>query len=158
MSFYDLLNVSKDASFQQIKSSYKKIMLKVHPDKQNGRLIDNESATNLTYISNLQTAYKTLTDPKLRKEYDLSANQIVDSSRLHNLDGLDIYSLDDFTNAESDDGVEWIKNCPRCHFVNGLVLTEVDLENGNQHDDGEFSVVVQCVACSLCVHVAYQIA
>ncbi|CAM0957657.1 unnamed protein product [Alopecurus aequalis] len=63
-SFYDVLQVPKGASEDQIKRSYRKLALKYHPDKNP----DNEEATKkFTEINN---AYEVLTDSEKRKIYD----------------------------------------------------------------------------------------
>lgn len=62
--YYAILNVSRDATQEEIKIAYKKEMLKYHPDL-------NSESTNSTEITKLlNEAYNVLKDPEKRKEYD----------------------------------------------------------------------------------------
>lgn len=60
MSYYDILNVSKDASQEEIKQSYKKLILKHHPDK----------GGNQETFHKIQEAYETLGNSEKRMIYD----------------------------------------------------------------------------------------
>lgn len=61
-NLYDILNVNKNASPNDIKSAYKKLALKYHPDK-------NSDDTTNKFIQ-IKTAYEILKDPHKRKQYD----------------------------------------------------------------------------------------
>lgn len=62
--YYAILNVSRNATQEEIKIAYKKEMLKYHPDL-------NSESTNSTEITKLlNEAYNVLKDPEKRKEYD----------------------------------------------------------------------------------------
>ena len=63
-SLYALLNVEQSASPEDIKKSYRKLALKLHPDKNPD---DPDAASN---FQKLQAAYEILSDPKKRKRYD----------------------------------------------------------------------------------------
>ena len=62
--YYKALNVSKIASADEIKKSYRKLARKYHPDANKG---DPKAEERFKEISE---AYNTLSDPKRRKEYD----------------------------------------------------------------------------------------
>src|SRR5215831_19079409 len=62
--YYKALNVSKTASADEIKKSYRKLARKYHPDANKG---DPKAEERFKEISE---AYNTLSDPKRRKEYD----------------------------------------------------------------------------------------
>jgi DnaJ-class molecular chaperone len=64
-NYYEILEVSRNASPEEIKKSYKKLALKYHPDKNK----DNEEATNK--FKEIAEAYDTLGDEQKRKTYDL---------------------------------------------------------------------------------------
>ncbi len=62
--YYTVLGVKKDASEAEIKSVYRKLALKYHPDKNPG----DKNAEEM--FKKISEAYYTLGDPKRRKEYD----------------------------------------------------------------------------------------
>ncbi len=61
--YYDVLGVSKTATAQEIKSAYRKLALKYHPDK-------NKAADAETKFKEINEAYEVLSDEKKRKTYD----------------------------------------------------------------------------------------
>lgn len=62
--YYKILDVSRDASTEEIKKAYRKLAMKYHPDKNQG---DKHAEEMFKKASN---AYEVLRDPKKRKRYD----------------------------------------------------------------------------------------
>ena len=62
---YDILGVSKDATLKEIKSAYKELSKKYHPDKEGG---DQEK------FKEINNAYRILSDEAMRNDYDLTGN------------------------------------------------------------------------------------
>jgi len=62
--FYDVLKISKNASFKEIKKSYRKLVLQYHPDKHNNSEFYNDK------IKEINAAYECLSDSIKRKNYD----------------------------------------------------------------------------------------
>lgn len=67
--YYDILGVSRDASEDDIKKAYKKIMLKYHPDRM-GNKSDKEKKEAEEIVKSANEAYETLSDPQKKQEYD----------------------------------------------------------------------------------------
>lgn len=67
--YYDILGVSRDASQDDIKKAYKKIMLKYHPDRM-GNKSDKEKKEAEEIVKSANEAYETLSDPQKKQEYD----------------------------------------------------------------------------------------
>ncbi len=64
MNYYKFLDVSSNASAAEIKSAYRRLARKKHPDLNEG----DESATR--DFARIARAYRTLSDPHSRAEYD----------------------------------------------------------------------------------------
>lgn len=75
--YYAILRVSKDANFQEIKKSYRKLAKKYHPDRNKS---DNAEET----IKKINEAFETLSDRKKRKQYDLESSNIFDLEESNN--------------------------------------------------------------------------
>src|SRR3990172_2722853 len=65
---YDTLGVSKNASFDEIKFQFRRLALKLHPDKSNSKY----AVENFKEISE---AYEILSDPIKREAYDKKVGQ-----------------------------------------------------------------------------------
>ncbi|KAK0711595.1 Sec63 Brl domain-containing protein [Lasiosphaeris hirsuta] len=67
---YDILKISETATEKQIKSHYKKLSLKFHPDKAKPDLSKNETIDDLNarYVE-ISKAYQALTDEEVRNNY-----------------------------------------------------------------------------------------
>jgi len=64
-SYYEILEVPKDADAKAIKSAYRKMALKWHPDKHTS---DKEEAEQR--FREVAEAYEVLSDPERRRQYD----------------------------------------------------------------------------------------
>ena len=66
--YYKILEVSKNASSEEIKKSYRRLALKYHPDKNLGNKIAEEK------FKEIANAYEVLSDFEERKRYDKTIN------------------------------------------------------------------------------------
>ncbi|MGA7874892.1 MAG: J domain-containing protein [Desulfoferrobacter sp.] len=68
MNYYEVLGVAKDASLQQIKSAYRKLVLRYHPDRNSQskeqKLLGEEK------FKQIAEAYETLGNELKRRQYD----------------------------------------------------------------------------------------
>jgi molecular chaperone DnaJ len=62
--YYEVLGISRDASDQEIKSSYRRMAVKYHPDKNSGDKSAEEK------FKEAAEAYSVLSDPEKRARYD----------------------------------------------------------------------------------------
>jgi molecular chaperone DnaJ len=63
-NYYDILGVSKDASYDDIRAAYRKAAKQYHPDLNNG---DKKSEEKFKQVAE---AYECLSDPEKRQQYD----------------------------------------------------------------------------------------
>jgi len=62
--YYSILGVNKDATAEQIKKAFRKLAVKYHPDKNQGKKEAEEK------FKQINEAYEVLSDPEKRKKYD----------------------------------------------------------------------------------------
>lgn len=67
MNYYEILEISPNASQEVISHAYRALAKKHHPDKYTDN-IDKENAENV--MKKINEAYETLNDKEKRKEYD----------------------------------------------------------------------------------------
>jgi DnaJ-class molecular chaperone len=63
-SYYDILQINQEASYDEIKKSFRILALKYHPDK-------NKSIGSKEKFLKIVEAYEVLSDASSRKKYDL---------------------------------------------------------------------------------------
>ncbi|WKX98996.1 hypothetical protein Q1695_014118 [Nippostrongylus brasiliensis] len=81
--YYELLGVVKNSSEAEIKSAYRKLALKYHPDRNPGDIHAQEQ------FKKISIAYSVLSDPNKRRQYDVSGPS---SSQL-DFEGFDVSEL-----------------------------------------------------------------
>lgn len=72
--YYEILSVGKNSGYDEIKSAYRKLAIKYHPDKHQG---DKQAEEKFKEISE---AYEVLSDPQKRSTYDQFGHEGLKSS------------------------------------------------------------------------------
>jgi len=67
-NYYDILGVSKSASHDEIKQSFRNLALKYHPDKNK-----NSDQSKQKFMQVVE-AYEVLSDQQARKNYDITTS------------------------------------------------------------------------------------
>ncbi|KAJ5406441.1 heme peroxidase [Penicillium sp. CMV-2018d] len=170
-------------SKQQIKIAYHKALLKHHPDKAGAVAretglsgstnptptstpnplfanSDGNSSRQLYTIDQITTAYKTLSDPALRAEYNRSLRldrlKVAEREKTGDVfhTGLEIVDLEDLAceEAEGADGDCWYRGC-RCGDERGFLVNEEDLEREAEHGE----IIIGCRGCSLWLKILFAV-
>lgn len=74
--YYKVLEVEYDATVEKIRLNYRRLALKWHPDKHNGESSVTEK------FQEINEAYKVLSDPAKRLDYDITGNYEIEKYTL----------------------------------------------------------------------------
>lgn len=85
--FYQLLDVSEDASLDEIKKAYRKLAIKFHPDKNPNNKEEAEEK-----FKEITRAYEVLSDPDKREKYDRYGDEMDDIPDHMGMDINDLFS------------------------------------------------------------------
>jgi curved DNA-binding protein CbpA len=102
--YYAILGIPEDASFQEIRKSYRKLAKKYHPDR-------NKSSHAEETIKKINEAFEILSDKRKRKQHDLESSNIFDlkdsnnEEKEQNLSNLKQTNSHKFANTESKNNV-----------------------------------------------------
>ncbi|MBA0738244.1 hypothetical protein Gogos_011636 [Gossypium gossypioides] len=147
---YDVLFVKEDASYEEIRASYRTAILNSHPDKLNS---DHETGERFLRV---QKAWEILSDPKSRTAYDSELRDL----RQDVVASEDI-SLDDMIIEDAGEVMELYYQC-QCgdnFSVDSLELNQMGytlMRDGTgifvrTPDALPASIVLPCGSCSLLV-------
>lgn len=160
LSHYEVLGLPSPngtdckVSLLDIKSAYRRAILRHHPDKSGSILGTAANAACSKYsVDQLLLAYKTLIDPASRFQYDqsLKAASVGTTYVEISYPGLESVDLDDLEFDEAQ--ATWYRGC-RCGNERGFVISERELE-----EDAEIGeVVTGCRGCSLWLRVTFAVA
>mmetsp|Transcript_42501 Transcript_42501/g.48839 ORF Transcript_42501/g.48839 Transcript_42501/m.48839 type:complete len:142 (+) Transcript_42501:36-461(+) len=109
--YYKLMGLSIDSTAEEIKSRYRVLMLRLHPDKNNSQMAEDKEL-----FFKIQRGYPILSNIETRKNYD---NQLL-ASDPHAHDKIDI----DHQAFDDDDDVEI--ECEQCRSNFSIFKTELD--------------------------------
>ncbi len=157
-TYYEVLGLPEarrddaNLSAQTIRNAYRRALLRNHPDKSTNPSL-HEARFSIDQISG---AFSTLSDRKLRAEYDRELKQKAGQyesgvkGREVFRTGIETADLDDLEIDEAQS--TWYRRC-RCGDERGFLIREADLEEAAE--DGELSV--GCRGCSLWLKVIFGV-
>jgi len=90
MTYYEILEISREAPLEEIRTAYRRLALKYHPDKNPGNKVAEDR------FKQISEAYQVLADPEKRQLYDLYGDA--------GLAGLDISGFNGFEDIFSSFG------------------------------------------------------
>jgi curved DNA-binding protein CbpA len=130
MNLYEILSVSRLSSLDEIKQSYKKLLLAVHPDKA----ITGGGNSEFLLV---QHAFSVLRDPVMRKHYDeeLARRKLL---KVHVSEVVDASSM-----VFCEEDASLTRSC-RCGGEHKMSSDDV-VESG--------SIVIECSGCSIKIEV-----
>jgi len=91
--YYEVLEISKTASVDEIKKAYRKAALKYHPDKNPG---DKEAEVKFKEAAE---AYEVLSDQEKRARYDQYGHEGLRGTTMHDYSNMDVQSIEDLFSA-----------------------------------------------------------
>ncbi|XP_057249484.1 uncharacterized protein LOC104888205 isoform X2 [Beta vulgaris subsp. vulgaris] len=155
-TYYDVLHVKEDASYDEIRQSYRSALLQSHPDKlfKSFEMVTSSQDVEDRFMK-VQEAWETLGDSRARVLYDDKLRNL----RCDELVADDI-ELDDMMVEDNVEGLEFYHQC-RCGDLFLISLPELqemgyelcrDDENVISVKTGEglpSCVILPCSSCSL---------
>ena len=143
MNAYEILECKPNSTQQELKESYHKLLLKYHPDKQ----IDQTNNSNDQFIK-INSAFKLLSNPIERKQYDSLLKQAELNMTRNSLDEDNLFILEkDF--CLNDENELYTNGCDRCGGVFKLGLNEKNELIRNHSIADSLVVCLECENCSL---------
>lgn len=142
--YYEILDIEKTASEDEIKSAYRKKAKKYHPDLNQG---DEDSHAKFREVTE---AYEVLTDPEKRSRYDRFGHSGLDDMNFDNfsMDFGDIFDIFDIFSSGSRQNMRDMRNTPqRGADISYTVNLEFEEAVFGVEKEIEYTRIVICKTC-----------
>ncbi|KAH8295091.1 hypothetical protein KR018_007054 [Drosophila ironensis] len=142
-NFYELLNVPSSAGLEEIKNSYKQLILQCHPDKLQQLDDPNPGPPTAGDFNAINAAWNTLKDATRRRHYDAQLLQSKFQTHSNIFARVALAEMEPFRGDDgSPESEGYAYNC-RC---GGHYLFEAADESPSADE-----VIVECSECSLVI-------
>jgi curved DNA-binding protein CbpA len=131
-NYYEILGVSSNSTKDEIKSAYKKLAVKFHPDKNDGSLFFEEM------FKKIQEAYENLSEDYKRKKHDFELSDFENRKDFYKKAEQDLKAKEDFLKKQADDLVkekEKFKN-QTTQTTSSAKKDDIAYENGSSRLSG----------------------
>ena len=147
--YYKTLGISVRASHEEIRSAFRYLAMKLHPDRNPG------SAMAAERFREVRKAYEILKDPAARRKYDRirgyrkSRKTYSDSSwtDIHN-EGGEASSFDEIFQDLFGIGKRQVRTSHGCDLRFDLQISRSSLQNGGFHEEISYMRMVYCRHCN----------
>lgn len=134
---YEILGCDKTTSYDVLKENYRKLLVKLHPDKNNSL-----SSSTTAACAELNKAWNILKDPDSKKIYDEQIEQSDINTEVTIFETLDVADLEN-----NDDSLSYICRC------GGLFLVPKSMVHNVLNNYPKEPVLFPCDDCSLFIQV-----
>lgn len=165
-SFYDVLEVSRDAELADIRKAYKQALLRLHPDKQRRSHTAVDAPSQLgaqhrtnTTVNQLQLAFDVLKDAELRAAHDASLAASAARVDVHPWDTVLLSAMDttcvpgDAAAARQTAGRQLQSYTHDCRCGDVFLLTAQDAAAHMQPAQGQQHASAVLIGCATCGNV-----
>ena len=153
--YYEILDLEDkryvcSLSHPELKAAYKRALLRYHPDKFKDAGVWGKAKSPSITVDDIALAFKTLSEPHLKVEYDKWLENSSGISAKPSHTGLETVDLDEL--AFDEDAGHWSRGC-RCGESQGYLVSETELEKNAENGE----LIVGCKGCSLWLRVLYGV-
>ncbi|GAB4842270.1 hypothetical protein Ancab_012238 [Ancistrocladus abbreviatus] len=152
---YDILCVEEDASYEEIRASYRSALLNSHPDKLQTTFDMSNSSKELgDRFLKVQKAWEILSNSRSRTLYDIELQSLRNDAII-----TDYISLKDMVVDDAGEGLEFYYqcNCSDYFSIDDLELEEMGYQVSKDSDEifvrtpdsMSGSIILPCGSCSL---------
>jgi DnaJ-class molecular chaperone len=129
MNHYQILEIDKTATIQEIKTSYRKLSLKYHPDKSE----EKDKIENEKKFKEITEAYSVLSDPDKRNKYDNPSQPqpFIQNRQFININDIMRQMMNQFLNISNGSNGSNMNQFNINIMPNGQQMTRINIKDVN---------------------------